>query len=232
MPETTFDWQLGDKVDTSIDVQVYDIDLFTSETSLVAALHAQGRKVICYISVGSWEEWRPDKDKFPPSVIGKDYVHWTGEKWLDIRQLSILAPIMQARLDLCQAKGFDAVEPDNIDGFGTDTGFPLTDDDQLTYNRWLAQEAHQRGLSIGLKNDGDQAADLLPDFDWALTEDCFYQGWCEQVVPFIQAGKAVFATEYTDTGIKLEDFCPTARKLKFSAILKNRDLDSFRQACT
>jgi hypothetical protein len=224
-PGTTFDWQLGDEVDTSIDVQVYDIDLFTSEANLIAALHAQGRKVICYISVGSWEDWRPDKDEFPASVIGKDYRNWKGEKWLDIRQLDLLAPIMQARLDLCQAKGFDAVEPDNIDGFGADTGFPLT------YNRWLAQEAHKRDLSIGLKNDGDQAADLLQDFDWALTEDCFYQGWCHQVVPFIQAGKAVFVTEYTDTGIKLEDFCPEAKKMKFSAILKHRDLDSFRQAC-
>ena len=49
--------------------------------------------------------------------------------------------------------------------------------------------------------------------------------------PFISEGKPVFAAEYTDTGIDLEDFCPQARSLGFSAILKNRDLDAWRQAC-
>ena len=231
VPQTTFDWQLGDTVDTSIDAQVYDIDLFSTDAKLVAALHAQGRKVICYINVGAWEDFRPDKDMFPHSVIGKDYVNWKGEKWLDIRQIKLLDPIMQARLDLCQAKGFDAVEPDNIDGYATDTGFPLTADDQLSFNRWIAQEAHKRGLSIGLKNDSAQVSDMLSSFDWALTEDCFQQGWCNQVMPFIQDGKAVFATEYTDTGIKFDAFCSLAQRMKFSLILKNRALDSFRKDC-
>jgi hypothetical protein len=74
-------------------------------------------------------------------------------------------------------------------------------------------------------------ADLLPYFDWALTEDCFDQGWCEQMIPFIEAGKVVIDTEYTDTGIALEDFCSQAKAMQFSAILKHRDLDAFIQAC-
>jgi hypothetical protein len=61
-------------------------------------------------------------------------------------------------------------------------------DHQKTYNIWLANEAHARGLSIGLKNDDEQIADLLPYFDWALTEDCFFQGWCASMTPFITAG--------------------------------------------
>ena len=96
---------------------------------------------------------------------------------------------------------------------------------------WLAEEAHARGLSIGLKNDGEQAKDLLPYFDWALTEDCFDQGWCQEMLPFIAAGKAVFAAEYTDTGITLDDFCPQAGAMNISAILKKRDLDAWREAC-
>ncbi|MBN2548467.1 MAG: endo alpha-1,4 polygalactosaminidase [Anaerolineales bacterium] len=230
-PGTSWQWQLNQPVDTSFDVDMYDVDLFDTDASVVAALHAQGRKVICYLSVGSWEDWRPDKDQFPPEVIGNDYEGWPGEKWLDIRRIDLLAPIMQARLDLCKAKGFDGVEPDNIDGYTNDTGFPLTYQDQLTFNRWLAGEAHARGLSIGLKNDGDQVADLLADFDWALTEDCFADEWCEQMLPFISAGKAVFAAEYTDTGIQLEDFCPQALAWGFSAIYKHRDLDAWRQSC-
>ncbi|MEK7311763.1 MAG: endo alpha-1,4 polygalactosaminidase [Chloroflexota bacterium] len=231
-PNTTWQWQLTDPpVDQSFDVDVYDIELFDNDASVVAALHAQGRKVICYVSVGSWEDWRPDKDQFPPEVIGKDYKGWPGEKWLDIRRIDVLGPIMQARLDQCKAKGFDAVEPDNIDGYTNDTGFPLTYEDQLNYNIWLANESHARGLSIGLKNDPEQAAGLVAYFDWALTEDCFAEGWCEQMLPFIEAGKAVFAAEYIDTGIGLEEFCPQAQAMKLSAILKNRELDVYREAC-
>lgn len=229
---TRWQWQLTAlPIDQSLAVDMYDIDLFENAASTVAALHAHGAKVVCYISVGSWEDWRPDNGQFPPTVIGKDYKGWPGEKWLDIRQIELLAPVMRARFDQCRAKGFDAIEPDNIDGYANDTGFALTSADQLKYNRWLAKEAHQRGLSIGLKNDADQVAELLAEFDWALTEDCFQQGWCEQVRPFIQAGKPVFAAEYRDTGIRLDEFCPQAKAWSFSAILKDPDLTAWRQAC-
>ena len=227
----TWQWQLDGTIEPSFQVAVYDIDLFESDASLVNSLHAAGRKVICYISAGSWEDWRPDQAQFPAAVLGNDYDGWPGEKWLDIRQIELLAPILRARLDLCKAKGFDGIEPDNIDGYTNNTGFPLTYQDQVRYNIWLASEAHVRGLSIGLKNDADQLSDLLPHFDWALTEDCFDQGWCNLVAPFITAGKPVFVAEYTDTGITLNDFCPQAQAQQFSAILKHRNLDAWRQAC-
>jgi hypothetical protein len=231
-PNTSWQWQLGDgEIDLSHDVEMYDIDLFDQSAETVATLHAQGRKVVCYISVGSYEEWRPDAAQFPPGVLGNDYAGWPGERWLDIRQIDLLAPIMRARLDLCKSKGFDAVEPDNMDGYTNDTGFPLTYADQLAYNLWLAEEAHARGLSIGLKNTPEQVVDLVAHFDWALTEGCFDQGWCEEMLPFIMAGKAVFAAEYTDTAITLEDFCSQAATLQISAILKERELTAWRDAC-
>jgi len=228
----TWQWDLSEPpIDLSFDVDVYDIDLFENDAGTVAALHAQGKKVICYISVGSWEDWRPDKDLFLPEVIGKIYEGWPGERWLDIRQIDNLAAIIGDRLDLCKEKGFDAIEPDNIDGYTNNTGFKLKEADQLRFNIWLAEEAHKRGLSIGLKNDPDQAEELQPYFDWALTEDCFAEEWCEQFTPFIEASKPVFAAEYTDTGITLEEICPQAEELQFGVILKNRDLDAYRVAC-
>jgi endo-alpha-1,4-polygalactosaminidase (GH114 family) len=231
-PGVTWQWQLsGPPVDLSVKAEVFDIDLFDNDVAMVAALHAKGRKVICYFSVGSREDWRPDAEQFPTMVIGKQLPGWPGERWLDVRRLDLLGPILRARLDLCRDKGFDGVEPDNIDGFTNDTGFPLTAADQLAFNRWLAMEAHARGLSIGLKNDPDQASQLLTDFDWALTEDCFAQGWCDELRPFIDAGKAVFAAEYTDTGITADGFCPQATSMHFSAILKERDLGAWREAC-
>jgi hypothetical protein len=228
---TSWQWQLISPVDLSVDAELYDIDLFDNEASVVAELHAAGRRAICYLSAGSWESWRPDAGLFPDSVIGKEYEGWPGENWLDIRQIDLLGPVMAARLDICQAKGFDAVEPDNIDGYTNDTGFPLTYDDQLTYNRWLAEQAHARGLSIGLKNDSEQVGDLLESFDWALTEDCFAEGWCQDMLPFVAAGKAVFAAEYTDTGMTTELFCAQANVQNINGILKHRELDAYRESC-
>ncbi len=58
---------------------------------------------------------------------------------------------MLRRLDLAVTKGCDGVEPDNMDGYANDSGFPLTAEDQLTFNRFIANEAHRRGLAVGLK---------------------------------------------------------------------------------
>ena len=227
----TWQWQIGNNdIDTSINANVYDIDLYV-EQSIIDELHAKGRKVIGYMSVGSWEDWRPDKDQFPSEMLGKDYEGWKGEKWLDIRQMDKLAPILLARLDLCKAKGFDAVEPDNMEIHTNDTGFPLTYDDQLKFALWLADESHKRGLAIGIKNAADQVKDLVGHFDFAITEDAFFYGWAEKMNPFIESGKPVFAAEYTDLGGDFASYCRRSKQLNFSTILKHRGLDTWLQTC-
>jgi len=229
----TWQWQLSEPpVDTSVDADVYDIDIFDNDASVVADLHAKGRKVIGYINVGSWEDWRPDKDRFPPEVFGRDYDGWPGEKWLDIRQIDKLAPIMRARLDLCKAIGFEAVEPDNMEIHTNDTGFPISYEDQLKYALWLAEEAHKRGLAIGVKNASDQVKDLVDHFDFAITEDAFVYGWAEKMKPFIEAGKPVFAAEYDDTGVDFAVACKKAKELCFSLIQKHRILTAYRVTCS
>jgi endo-alpha-1,4-polygalactosaminidase (GH114 family) len=228
----SWQWHLSDlPIDDSVDAIVFDIDLFENTADQVAQLHGQGRSVICYISVGSYEDWRPDAGLFPASVLGKKYSGWPGERWLDIRQIDIIGPIMLDRLDECISKGFDAVEPDNMDSFSNRTGFPITYEDQLKYNLWLAREAHARGLSIGLKNTPEMAVELEPFYDWAITEDCFSEGWCEEMIPFIRYGKPVFAAEYTDTGVTLDEICPQAELLGISLIYKNRELDGWTTYC-
>ena len=227
----TWQWQIGNNdIDTSIPADVYDIDLYV-DRSIIEELHAKGRKVIGYMSVGSHEDWRPDQDQFPPEILGNDYEGWKGERWLDIRQIDKLAPILLARLDLCKAKGFDAVEPDNMEVHTNNTGFPITYQDQLRFALWLADEAHKRGLAIGIKNAADQARDLVDHFDFAITEDAFYYGWAEEMKPFIKAGKPVFAAEYTDLGGDFAAYCKNAHELKFSTILKHRGLDAWILTC-
>jgi hypothetical protein len=221
---------LDGEVDTSIEAQVYDLDLEV-EQAIIDELHTRGVRVICYISVGSQEAWRPDADLFPPVVLGRKYEGWSGEKWLDIRRIDLLSPIMLARLDQCAAKGFDGVEPDNIEVVGNDTGFPLTYQDQLDYARWLASEAHTRGLAIGLKNAPDMVVDVLDYFDFVITEDAYYYGWIEDMLPFIEDGKPVFAAEYTDMDVDFDAACAWGDQHQVYFILKDRALTSHRQTC-
>jgi hypothetical protein len=227
-PGTTWQWQLSGGVDTSFAVQMYDIDLFEAPSEVIGQLQDAGRTVICYFSAGSWEDWRPDAGDFPPELMGKPLPGWPGERWLDIRQVEQLAPLMAARLDLAVEKGCDGVEPDNIDGYQNNTGFLLEYADQLNYNRWLADEAHARRLSIGLKNDLEQIPDLLNDYDWALNEECFSYHECDLLLPFISAGKAVFGVEYE---LDPADFCPQANAMAFSFMQKNWELDVWRIDC-
>lgn len=227
-PGTSWQWQLSGSIDTSFDVQMIDIDLFDAPQSVIDQLHADGRVVICYFSAGSWEDWRADAADFPASLLGKPLDDWPNEKWLDIRQLDTLGPLMQTRLDVAVQKQCDGVEPDNVDGFSNDSGFPLSAADQLAYNRWLAEQAHSRGLSIGLKNDLDQIPQLVDYFDWALNEQCFEYDECDTLTPFVAAGKAVFGVEYN---LAPAEFCAQANALNFDWLKKNLDLDAERSAC-
>ena len=227
-PGTSWQWQLSGTIDTSINVVMYDIDLFDTPQATINKLHNDGRIVICYFSAGSYENWRPDKDSYPSEILGRNLDGWPGEKWVDIRRLDTLGPILTARFDLAVTKQCDGIEPDNIDGYTNSTGFPLTAADQLIFNRWLATQAHSRGLSIGLKNDLDQIQELVNDFDWALNEQCFQYDECDALLPFVQTGKAVFGVEYKgDTG----EFCPKANTKNFDWLKKKINLDSWRIPC-
>jgi len=183
--------------------------------------------VICYLSAGSYENWRPDAASFPASVLGKSN-GWPGEKWLDVRRLDVLGPIMEHRLDLAVAKGCDGVEPDNVDGYANATGFPISRADQIAYNTFLADQAHQRGLSIGLKNAVDLVPQLVGSFDWALDEQCFQYSECQALTPFIDAGKAVFGVEYN---LAPSQFCPQANAMGFSWLKKKESLGAWRVSC-
>ena len=232
---TTWQWQLQMTVDTSPVADVYDIDLFDSDVSLIAALQASGHKVICYFSAGSSEDWRPDFSALDAAVLGKNLGAWAGERWLDIRSANV-REIMLSRLDLARQKGCDGVEPDNVDGFTNDTGFPLTASDQLAFNRYLANQAHLRVLTVGLKNSGDQADALVDYYDFSLNEQCHQFDECDQLAPFSAQGKPIFNAEYADSLAEARSravtICPAARAKNLRTLFLPLDLDgSFRLSC-
>ena len=216
-------WQLQGKLDPTLAASVYDIDGFESTKADVAALHRRGRLAICYLDVGSWENFRPDAGRFPKSVIGNRYADFPNERWLDVSRFRLFAKPLQDRIAMCARKGFDAVEPDNVAGWEAEnkTGFEVSYGDQLHFNRWIARQVHARGMAVALKNDPRQVERLIGDFDFAIVEECFQYDECGYYTPFIRAGRAVFEAEYE---LEPAAFCPQAIALRFSAIRKSYDL--------
>lgn len=223
----TWQYQLQGAINTGFDVDVYDIDLFDAPNATIAALTSSGRHVVCYFSAGTYEDWRPDAEEFDEAVIGNPLEDWEGEWFLDIRAQNV-KDIMLSRMQLARDKGCSGVEPDNVQNFQEDSGFDLTAQDQLDFNQWLADTAHGLGLTVGLKNDITQLADLVPYFDWALNEQCFQYDECADYSLFIDAGKPVFEVEYSTGNL---DFCKRAEQMQLSAIYKSYDLDARRCSC-
>jgi hypothetical protein len=220
--------QFTGDLDLTVPADAYDVDLFDTAATTVADLHRRGRTVVCYINAGAWEDWRPDASAYPAAVKGRALDGWPGERWLDIRAIDTLRPILRARLDACRRKGFDGVEFDNVDGYTNGTGFPLAADDQLRFDRMLAREAHRRSLAVGLKNDLDQVRQLEPSFDFAIDESCWDFDECQRLHWFDDAGKAVLVIEYTPARAQ---FCPTITGLGYFGMRKHLELDAWRRVC-
>jgi endo-alpha-1,4-polygalactosaminidase (GH114 family) len=249
-PGTTWQWQLTGVVDESLDVEMYDIDLFEAapaglevgmgsgvfteagpNAGVIDRLHARDVVVICYVSVGSWEAYRPDAGLFPEAALGNPLDGYPDERWLDIREAAwpLWTHRMWARFDLAAALGCDGVEPDNMAPLGNDTGFPVDAAIQKTWWLEIAAQAHARGLSVGQKNGVETTdADTIAAFDWNLNEQCFQYDECDALDAVVAAGKAVFSTEYKGNPKK---FCPELNARGFSTLRKKLKLDAWLRAC-
>ncbi|PGH17214.1 hypothetical protein AJ80_04923 [Polytolypa hystricis UAMH7299] len=244
-PAVGTSWQIQllkplDKASLDLDVEVFDIDLFDNEKSIVDDLHDKDRKVICYFSAGTYEDWRDDKDDFKPEDIGKELEDWADENWLDLRSENV-RNIMLKRLDVAKDKGCDGVDPDNTDGYENDNGLDLTRDDSLAYLNFLADAARERNLSIGLKNTLELVEDLVDKMQWSVNEQCVEYEECDDLRPFIDAGKPVFHLEYPK-GDEVNDnkaapkqlvtsICDNPDTKQFSTLIKNMDLDQWWETC-
>jgi len=184
------------------DADIFDLDLFDTPKSTIDQLHRKGKKVICYFSAGSAENWRTDYKKFQAKDMGDKMRGWNREKWLDIRSPEVFE-VMKTRMKLGADKGCDGVDADNVDAYGDESrrggGFPqpLTTTDSINFIRNLSTEAHSLGMAMGLKN----AESILPSVsrmvEFAVNEQCAtYYGGCKSYEPFIRQGKPVFHIEY------------------------------------
>jgi hypothetical protein len=223
-------------------VDVYDIDLFYTDVETISKIHDSGRKVICYFSAGSYENWRPDKDKFLPSDLGNVLEGWPNEKWLKLSSANV-RNIMLSRLDMASNKSCDGVDPDNVDGYDNNNGLGLTKEDSVDYLNFLADAAHSRGMSIGLKNANRILGHVMDQMQWSVNEQCAQFQECPSYDAFIKAGKPVFHIEYpkgTDpddnnnalvTGDQKDSACNFDDSSNFSTVIKNLNLDLWIETC-
>lgn len=226
-----WDWQLTNPYNLDLDVKVLALDGEEHTAGTIASLKARGIKTICYVSVGTWEDFRDDADAFPDDVLGATLADWPGERYIDIRRTDIVMPIMRSRIDNCKARGFDAVEPDNMDGFENDNGFGLTEIDGLVYIARIAEYVQSIGLEIAQKNAPTLVPHLVQSFDFMLVEDCFRYDFCWDIKPYVAAGKDVLAVEYTDSNLNWEQICTEARDLGFHLLLKDREVAAGGRVC-
>lgn len=240
---TTWNYELyGPLSSTSKgDFDVWDIDLFHNDDETISSLQKQGAKVICYFSAGSFEDWAPDKSNFSQSDLGRGLSGWPGEKWLDITSLRV-RQIMEQRLDLAAQKNCDGVDPDNIDGYNNDNGLGLTQANSIDYVQFLADGAHQRNLSIGLKNAAEIVSGVINIMQWSVNEQCIQHNECDTFAPFIAQGKPVFHVEYPKgsdannniavSGDARNKICDASSAAGFSTIIKKINLDSWTETCS
>jgi len=227
VPGMTFQYQISGNVDTSVDAELFVIDLFNPSDAVIAALRSQGRVLACYVSAGTRENFRDDAPLFPASAVGEPLESYPNERWLDVRDPGVRAQ-MATRLDLARDRGFDAVLPTNLYAYQQDSGFDLSAADQLDYARWLATEARARGLSPGMADNWGQVAELVDWFDWAVHYNCIANGDCAEMAPFVDRGKPAFDLEYEG---EIDALCAEAASQGVNMIRKREQLDAFRQAC-
>jgi hypothetical protein len=223
-PGLLFDLQLTAPYDLGRIADAIVLEPFNTSRERLAGLRAHNVAALCYLSAGRWQNWRPDAANVAVTALGRSPSAWRGERWLDVRDPSVTS-VLELRLDLCRDRGFVGVLLGDVDGYARNTGFTISADDQLTFNRRLAMAAHARGLSVGLVNDLAQAAGLARDFDFLVADNCVTFGDCAEVEPFLSAGKLVQLVAYTNRPDRMASYCNLAAEIGAPLIFKTQSLN-------
>jgi hypothetical protein len=225
--DMAWQYQLTGNVDAGSATDLFVIDLFDVDKALIDELHTRGKVAVAYLSAGTLEPYRSDAASFPRAAVGKSYAAYPEESWLDVRDATVRM-LMVNRLALARDKGFDGVLPTNLSGYTQDTGFDLSVTDQDDYAAWLAQEAHARGLWVGMSSDLARAAQLARHFDAAVDFGCIERDDCGQLDAFRSARKPRFDVETSGDATAI---CASAAENAVNAILKRNDFGAFRVGC-
>lgn len=204
-----FDYQIGQDYPPPAGVKVVSRDWFEG-TALV------NKYSICYVNAfqtqadDPWVDRPDERSNWPQHLVLSglgDDPNWGGEYLIDISTAAKRAAALawvKPMIDECAAKGFQAVEFDNLDSWTRFDGTPLAGQvpfgptEAAAYATGLAHHAHTRFLAAGQKNTVellDQADEI--GFDFVMIEQCGVYDECED---FAAVYDKVIAVEYTQAG--------------------------------
>jgi len=221
-----FDYQIGGSYTPSSSVSIVDRDRGASPVA--------GRYNICYVNAF---QTQPDEASFWTSNHSNLLVKrangtnltdpdWPGEFILDTStaaKRSSIATIVTGWIDGCKARGFQAIEPDNLDSW-TRSGDTLTKADNVAYATLLAKHAHSVGLAIAQKNAPElgRVGKTAVGFDFAIAEECQEFTECARYTGVY--GNNVIEIEYTDNDRSAYTEACGAQGTKISVVLRDRDV--------
>ncbi|WP_413757629.1 endo alpha-1,4 polygalactosaminidase [Streptomyces sp. MMBL 11-3] len=202
-----FDYQIGAPYTPASGVKVVSRDHTASP--------AAGLYNICYVNAfqaqpGTESEWGDLllRDAQGKVVYDPDW----DEAFLDIRTAAKrqrIADKVNAWTDDCAAKGFNAVEPDNLDSF-TRTSL-ISEANAKAFVKLLSAHAHDKGLAIAQKNTPQLSTSRSETgLDFAVAEECgeweecgdYTEGYGDNVIA-IEYKKAAFDAACTQWGKRL-----------------------------
>jgi hypothetical protein len=214
-PDAGFDYQIGGDYRPAPGVSVVSRDWFSGRDA------PGDRYTICYVNAFQTQDDeagvnRPDeRSNWPPWLVlfslGAD-PDWGGEYLIDLSSPAKRAAALhhvQPMVDRCTAKGFEAVEYDNLDSWTRFDGTPLAHDvpfgrrAAVAYAELLTNYAHRRGLAVAQKNTpalGRRTARLRIDFDFAIAEQCGRYRECRSYSAIY--GNHVLDIEYDRAGFR------------------------------
>lgn len=215
-----FDYQIGGAYAPPSGVRVVSRDR--------TATPAAGLYNICYVNVFqtqpdeiSW--WQANHDDLLLKDANGQYVvdsDW-GENLIDVStpaKRTAVAAIVNGWIDGCAAKGFKAVEPDNIDSYERSKGL-LQKSNAIALLKLLASHTHDKGLAIAQKNTTDLGtAGKAAGLDFAIAEECGRYDECGDYTSVY--GNNVIVIEYTKSA-----FTKACNAYGASLSIVLRDLD-------
>jgi hypothetical protein len=183
---------------------------------------------ICYVNAfqtqpGENGWWKQNHDDL---LLKRDgtYVedpNWPGELILDLSasaKRNAVTAIVGTWIAGCAAKGYQAIEPDNLDSWTRSRGL-MTQADALEYAKLLVAAAHQRGLAIAQKNTPEFGR---AGFDFAIAEECAVFDECGRYLSAY--GDHVVEIEYTDNPRAHYEQACGAQGKRVSVILRDRQV--------
>jgi hypothetical protein len=224
---------------------VYDIDAVENPASTVAALHADGDHVVCYIEVGTAGNYYTTAQEGIATTyfqqlqsagdLSTNELQGYPEYYVNINQSSAVGIIESMIKQQCADKGFDAVETDLDETYNDNEGttpWTITEGNEQTFLTTLADYMHSIGLGWIEKNlddTGDSFASIMePLADGGITEQCNEYGTCGALSSYL-GKKAIFNAEYN---LPTSSFCTYDDTNGLNGALFDVSLDGPRSPCS